>query len=114
MNLIYLNVIRKDAEIFLKYIDDYKYMISLTKADEIIEALEINDAKEYYEYQLVLKQLTNISYSEATFLKRIEFGHEKSYQALNYSHLNIDCIVQYLFYKTLRYNLNNFLNILNK
>ena len=72
MNLIYLNVIRKDAEIFLKYIDDYKYMISLTKADEIIEALEINDAKEYYEYQLVLKQLTNISYREATFLKRIE------------------------------------------
>ena len=72
MKTIYLNDIRKDAEIFLKYIDDYKYMSSLTKADEIIETLEINDEKEYYEYQLVLKQLADISYREATFLRRIE------------------------------------------
>ncbi len=72
MKTIYLNDIRKDAEIFLKYIDDYKYMSNLTKADEIIEALEINDEKEYYEYQLVLKQLADISYREATFLRRIE------------------------------------------
>ena len=48
MKTIYLNDIRKDAEIFLKYIDDYKYMSSLTKADEIIETLGINDEKEYF------------------------------------------------------------------
>ena len=72
MKTIYLNDIKKDAEIFLKYIDDYKYMNSLTKVDEIIEALEINNEKEYYEYQLILKQLADISYREATFLRRIE------------------------------------------
>lgn len=72
MKTIYLNDIKKDAEIFLKYIDDYKYMNSLTKVDEIIEALEINNEKEYYEYQLILNQLADISYREATFLRRIE------------------------------------------
>ena len=72
MNLIYLNDIRKDAEIFLKYIENQQYMIDLTKINDIIEVLEIDDILSYCQYQLVLKQLAGYSYKEATFLRRIE------------------------------------------
>ena len=72
MKLIYLETIKKDANILFKYIINAYYMEKLNKVNKIIDSLEINDEITYYKYQNILNELSCISYFEATFLTRIK------------------------------------------
>lgn len=72
MKLIYLETIKKDANILFKYIINAYYMEKLNKVKKIIDSLEIDDEITYYKYQNILNELKGISYFEATFLTRIK------------------------------------------
>ncbi len=72
MKLIYLEKIKRDADILFKYIINANYMNKLNKAKKIIDSLEIDDKLTYYKYQNILNELKGISYLEATFLTRIK------------------------------------------
>ncbi len=70
--IISMGVLQKDIDIYRKMLVSSKYIEELKVVDEIIGYLKIDTIALYYRYQMVLKQLENFSYYEATILKRLE------------------------------------------
>ena len=65
-------VLQNDIIIYREMLTNNNYADNLKLLDEITRALNINSLALYYRYQMVLKQLENYSYYEATILRRLE------------------------------------------
>ena len=72
MKIINLRTLKNDIIIYKKLMNEPKYINKLDEVKKIIEPLNIQDESIYYQYQIVLKSLTEFNYFEATFLKRIK------------------------------------------
>lgn len=65
-------VLQKDVDIYRKMLINPEYIDRLKIVDEIMDYLGIGTIALYYQYQIVLKQLSDYSYYEATILKRLK------------------------------------------
>ena len=72
MKIIDLRTLKNDIITFKKLLIKPAYIENLKRGNEIVETLRIQDEITYYKYQITLKDLKDLSYYEASFLKRIE------------------------------------------
>ena len=70
--IIPMGILQKDIDIYKKMLVSHEYIEELKAVDEIVRYLEIGTIFLYYRYQMVLKQLENYSYYEATIFQRLE------------------------------------------
>ncbi len=69
--IICLEMLKSDLKTYQQLSNNPDYIIELKRINDIVKWLEIKDKITFYKYQIVLNQLGNYSYFEATFLDRI-------------------------------------------
>ena len=70
--IIPIGVLQKDIDIYRRMKVSSDYLNQLRELEGITATLGIGTISLYYCYQMVLKQLENYSYYEATILKRLK------------------------------------------
>ena len=71
-NFILIEYLAKDIVIYQKMLNNPEYEAALKNIHSIVKFLNINSKSLYYQYQIVLNQLNDYNYYEATIFDRLK------------------------------------------